>query len=353
MNKPQSALLALVAVFFGGVCYYQWSSASIIATALDETTKDRDALRHRVAELEKRVQAAQDETAAVRAEAPPIQRATSIRNGTVTSSKIGTADSLPGPMQAMESPEMRRLMAVEQKGRLDARYAPLFKSLGLAPSQLDRLKQLLVDKQNAAMDVMAAARAQGLTGPDSRSQIQALTQQTNSELDASIRNLLGDSAYQQFQQFDRTQQQRAIVDQLASRLSYTDSPLSSAQADQMVQLLAVNSPAPSAGNTGDIATGSASVRYGTVVRSSGGPAAATTIVNVLGGGSGAPITSDALSQAQSVLTPTQLNALQQLQAEQQAQQQMGQIMRQSLGDQGIRISTPSAGSGPPSPAPGG
>src|SRR4051812_32869569 len=57
----------------------------------------------------------------------------------------------------LANPEMQKLMAVQQKGALDSRYSSLFKQLNLSPADLEKFKNLLVEKQSAAMDVMAAA----------------------------------------------------------------------------------------------------------------------------------------------------------------------------------------------------
>jgi len=354
MKKPLIPLLAVLALVLGGLSYYEWAAAGSAAGALSAATKDRDALRRRVADLEKREQTLQDEAAELREQAQTAR--TAAASPRQMSFRTGGPGGMSGPMLALESPEMRRLMAVEQKGRLDARYAALFKSLGLPPQQLEKFKQLLVDKQSAAMDVMAAARSQGLMGPDSRGQVQSLVQDANREVDDSIKSLLGDSAYQQFQQFDRTQPQRAIVDQLASRLSYTSSPLTAQQSEQLVQVLADTAPAPASGPSGDNLAFGAGVRVATFVGGAGGGPPGAAILNVVASGSTPSITPDAVARAQTVLDSTQLEALQQIQAEQQAQQQMGQLMRQSMESQGgaPRAAAPTGGAAPPAtPSPGG
>ena len=350
-------LLAVLALLLGGTAWYQWNAAGTLAAALNKTTAERDTLSHRVADLEKHEKSLAQEAAALREQAPPASAPVPTAGGRTMTYRVGGAGGTAGPMAALESPEMRRLMAVGQRSQLDARYAPLFKSLGLPPQQLDKFKQLLVDKQNSALDVMAAARSQGIT-PDNRGQLQSLMQQANREVDDGIKDLLGDTAYQQFQQFDRTQTQRAIVDQLASRLSYTDAPLTPQQSEQMVQLLSETTPpAPTAGPGGDTMMFSIAIRVTSV---NGGTDVATAVAppffSATVRGPITSITNDTVNRAQSVLNPTQVGALQQLQAEQQAQQQMGQLMRQSMDAQGggfhLSSSVDTSGA-PPPPAPGG
>jgi len=214
-------------------------------------------------------------------------------------------------MAMMDKPEIQKLMAIQQKAALDANYAALFKNLNLSPAQLEQFKSLLVEKQTAVTDALAAARAQGINPRTDPEDFQKLVTDAQAEADASIKSALGDAAYAQYQQYQQTMPQRNVVNQLAQSLSYTSTPLTSDQSEQMVQILAANTP-PSA--------------------SSGGNGIRTTIAAAFGGGFGAaqvntPITNDAITQAATVLAPAQVLALQQLQAAQQAQAQLQAAMR--------------------------
>lgn len=210
----------------------------------------------------------------------------------------------------LNNPEMQKLMAVQQKGALDSRYSSLFKQLNLSPADLEKFKNLLVEKQSAVMDVMAAARSEGLTGRENRDQIRDLVQNAQNEVDNTIRSTLGDAAYAQYQNYEATQPQRAVVSQLEQRLSYSSTPLSDTQSQQLVQILAETSPTRDSNASGRpiVSLGAAS-----------GPGA------VFFGGP--TITADAVNRAQSVLTAQQLSALQSLQQEQQASAQLRQQMR--------------------------
>jgi hypothetical protein len=207
----------------------------------------------------------------------------------------------------MDSPEAQRLLGIQQRAALDAKYSALFKAMHLAPEQLEKFKSLLVEKQNAVLDVMAAARAQGLNPRDNRTEIAQLIQGTQAEVDSSIRNALGDAAYSQYQTFEQTVPQRNTVGQLEARLSYTDQPLTPQQSDSLVSILASNATGANRTNAG----------------------AAGGMLGRLGGtaGGSATITDAAVNQAQTVLSGPQVQALQQLQQEQQAQAKLRQLMR--------------------------
>ena len=247
----------------------------------------------------------------------------------------------PGPnmaanfMAMMEKPEIQKLMAQQQRGALDGHYAALFKSLNLSPEQLEKFKNLLVEKQTAIADVLAAARAQGLDPRTDPQEFRKLISETQGDIDANIKSTLGDAGYAQYQQYQQTLPQRNVVSQLEQSLSYTNTPLTSAQSDQLLQILANNSPAasPGANNRQAVVTG-----FG------------------IGGATGpsARVTDTAIAQAQGLLAPAQLQALQQIQQTQQAQAQLALAMRNQFGG-GQTRTTPPTTTVPTTPAkkPGG
>ena len=204
----------------------------------------------------------------------------------------------------MDTPEMQQLIALRARGQLDGRYADLFAKLRLSPAQLQRLQQLLVDKQNTTRDVMAAMRSQGLsTRRDNAEQTRSLIQDANAEIDAQIRAELGEAVFAQYQEYERTQPQRTLVNRVSQRLSYSGEPLSEQQADLLVSLFAETAPASPS-------------------RSPGPPGMPSYRPSAL--------TDEALVRAGSVLTPTQLAALQQLHQEQEAQNQLMRRARQGM-----------------------
>jgi hypothetical protein len=203
----------------------------------------------------------------------------------------------------MANPDFAKAMNVQQRAALDARYATLFKKLNLNPAELEKFKDLLVERQSARMDVMNAARESGLNPRDNRDELRKLTEEAQAEVDANIKVALGETRFDQYQNYETTQPQRTVISQLDQRLSYTSTPLNSTQSEFLVNALAAsNAPAADQGAPGNW----------------GGPGRTA-------------ITDDVIQRAQSILTPDQLAALKQLQAEQQAQQQVRELMRAGAG----------------------
>lgn len=237
----------------------------------------------------------------------------------------------------MDRPEMAHLMAIQQKGQIDARFAALFKNLGLPADKLAQLKALLADKLSAPTDVLAAAGPQGIDPVRNPQEFTKLIQDTQSELDDKIKSLLPPGDYAQYQNYLQTEPQRAVVSQLQQSLSYSDTQITPAQADQLVQILA-----DTAGSKGAVAgTGP-----GANVAFAMGPFPS----NGMGPGSwgATPITDEAIARAQSVLSAPQIQALQDIQQQQQAAAQLRQLLMQNFGRRG---NAPTPGASGPAPSP--
>ena len=328
-------LLPLVLLVLAGVMaglYVAKQRELTAATArFDAERKD---LRANIWDLNKRIKQLEGELALAGSTPGARTAATAPRGGAANAGRGGLnlnnltqlASQFLGSMTAsFDSPETKRLMAIQQRAQLDGRYADLFKSLNLPPDQLEQLKTLLVDRQSAALDVLSVANAQGINALSSPEEIRNLARDTQAKVDGDIKSLLGDQGFTQYQGYEQTLPQRAVADQLAQRLSYTATPLTPDQREQMVQVLAATSPTTSVAENADFSVMTNAIGF---IGAGGG--------NTLSlGGAGAPsvsstINNDAIARSGSVLSAPQVTALQQLQQEQQAQQQMGSAMQKNI-----------------------
>lgn len=332
------ALVAATGVFYA---VQQQKALKTVRFAAESLEKERNDLRKKLWDAEKRRGELEAQLrnrpggpgGDAGPEGPPPGPESGVVDAAIRFAGVAEGGPFGRFMAAMDDPEVQRLMAMQQRGALDARYAALFKSLNLSPAQLEQFKNLLVEKRTAVADVMAAARSQGLTGRENRDELRALVQNAQAEVDASIRASIGDAAYAQYQGFEQTQAQRNVVSQLQQRLSYTDAPLTDTQTEQLVQVLAT-------------ATESSNPRAATVRTPAGRIG--------FGGSGGAQITDAALTQAASVLSASQQQALQQLQAEQQAQAQLARLMRDQMRNGrngGGKTASGSSSTSTPAPAP--
>lgn len=226
--------------------------------------------------------------------------------------------------RAMDRPEMQKLFALQRKSALDGRYATLFKSLNLSPDQLEKFKNLLVDKTTAVSDVAIAAREQGINPRTDRDAYRKLLADAQNGIESEIHDLLGDAGFSQYQHYEHTQPQRNVVTQLEQRLSYTSTPLTPAQSAQLVDILAATNTSTQS-NPGFRGRAAVNNFYG---------------VNT----SQAAISETAINQALGLLAGPQVDALRQLQQEQQAQAELAAAMRREF--QAARPNPPASNPAP-------
>ena len=350
MKSSKTYLLVILACTTIGGAAYAWKQyqelIQLRAAALG--TDERSDLQKRLWAAEKRAKDLADQLAAARTRGEEA----SDENANPDNANRGNRSNL-GPMgpggrggdfmAALQKPEIQRLLATQQKAQLDARYASLFKNLNLTPAQLEKFKNLLVERQTSMMDVMTAARDQGVNPRTDPKGFQQLLAGTQAEIDASIKAAIGDDAFNKYKTFDQTAPQRGTTDQLSQRLSYSATPLTADQSAAMLKILSQTAPARAATTGGP--TMSANV---TVIADAGpgagrgGPGGSMNVVAGFGGGAGAsaPITDATINMAQGVLSGPQIEALKQLQAEQQAQQKIGEAFRQTMGGNNGNTGTP-------------
>ena len=317
MSPRLTNILLGVALLSCGIYAYQWhSQLQSLQANLDELKGERDRLNRRIAEL-KEAKPSPSEPVIALQETEPVESMRPGRPGFTPGENAGPppeafrgGDGQARFMAMLDNPEIQKLMTIQQKAALDSRFASLFKSLNLSPADLEKFKSLLVEKQAAVIDARVAARGQGLTGPENRDALRQIIANAQAEVDNTIRSTLGEATFAQYQTYEQTQSERNLVNQLQQRLSYSASPLTDTQSNQVVALLAANNSANNQGTNSSTPTGPRN--NFSQFRNSGG--------NV-------PITDAVIASSQSILTSTQLSALTQLQQEQQAQAQLAAQMR--------------------------
>lgn len=339
MKSPSNLLVAVLAALVLALGALAWSEYRDLVVLRAQLAGNESAtLTKQLADARRTIKSLEDRLAAMRGRGN--------RAGGEQAGDGGGAGEQGGPggprpggrfgaFAAMSAnPEFQKLMAIEMKGRISQTYAALFKSLNLSPEQLSQFQALLADKQQAVVDVMQAAREQGInprTDPDG---FKTLLNQAVSQTDQSIQQVLGDAGFQQYQQYQQTLPERNTVNSLLQQLSYTQTPLTDDEANQMIALLSQTQP-QRAGN-------------GTAGTNNGGGPGPGGIVSLMNGGGTAKVTDEAIAQAQGVLSAPQIAALQQVQQQQQAQQQIQQLMRSA--NQGNGQGSPSQGT-PSNPTP--
>ena len=216
----------------------------------------------------------------------------------------------------LENPEFFQLLDRHRQATLDTRFAGLFRRLALGSEELATFKQLLAEKDNVALEVVAVSETQP-EGPLSGRMMTASVHAARSKVEDAIRASLGDERYAVYRDYEQTQPQRAVVAQLEQRLSYSGAPLAPGQADALVRVLAAHAPGPAAPE----------VRSAAVVVGSGAP---VVLERLRAETSAALVSEAALAESQAVLSVPQLAGLRAIQAEQQASLLAVRLIRESL-----------------------
>ncbi|MEY2879227.1 MAG: hypothetical protein RLZZ15_1607 [Verrucomicrobiota bacterium] len=361
MKSPKNFLLTLLALATAGVAVLAWRQQRELAalrTAALQSSERAD-LQRRIWDLERRNRDLADRAGAPRGEtespaatagaATPASRP----DGPPRGGRGNPLQQVAALRAALAKPDVQAMIAVQQKALVDARYAALFRQLGLPAAQRAKVEALMTEFQNTGLDVLTVATEQGVRDPQG---IRQLMEAVRADYLNGVKAALGDAAFQQFQNYEQTLPQRALVNQLQQRLSSTDTPLSPAQADQLVTILATNAPAtttaaPASGGLSQNAPPPGGPRgpagpggdAGAVVGALLGGDFGGAFAGFAGGpgttGATAVITPAAVNQSQAVLSAPQVSALQQLQQQQQTAQQLQQIIREVRG-------------APPAPPPG-
>lgn len=215
----------------------------------------------------------------------------------------------------MDNPEFIRALNLQRQAMLDARFSELFRRLGLEGDALTEFKRLLVEKENVALDVVAVSET-ATDGPLRPETLGASIRAAQSQIEQAIQSSLGGDRYAMYREYERTLAHRNTVAQLERRLSYTGAPLQPSQAEAVVRIMESNTP-------------SAAAEHGappvSVLVRSGIPDAVPVVPASVGSGR---VTDEVVTQSQTVLTPSQVDALKQIQLEQEAAMRAAQMIRE-------------------------
>ena len=214
----------------------------------------------------------------------------------------------------MEDPDFVQALTLRRHSMLDARFAELFRRLNLQGGELAAFKRLLAEKENVALDVVTVSEASP-AGPLTPELLRASVHAAQSQIEQAIHNSLGSDRYAVYRDYERTLAQRATVTQLEQRLSYTATPLTPAQAESVVRILASNTPAAPAETPAPPV--SVLVRAAVPEAVPIQPTSAAT----------GRVTEEVIAQVQTVLAPPQVEALREIQVEQQAAIRAAQMIR--------------------------
>ncbi|MBC7368394.1 MAG: hypothetical protein H7343_16555, partial [Undibacterium sp.] len=136
------------------------------------------------------------------------------------------------------NPELQQLYVRQQTMRLRSRYGAFYRSAGLTRVQIEKFERAMADRAQAAIDFPAVAVAQGLKKSDPA--VLKLSHEAEEVKARALREVLGDAAYSELRNYERTSALRGVARELAGELYFTEAPLGARQADQLTEIVAAS-----------------------------------------------------------------------------------------------------------------
>ena len=236
MKTPYLVLTALLAgtvLVLGSLAWRQHSELiRLRAAALDQG--DRAALQKRIWDAEKRAQLSEARALAAQAVATESPPEPTDPTAKAQVKNLPPADKKgPTPQEILaflSNPEMQLKLANKFREQVDARYGTLLKNLNLSGPQQAQMRELLIERQGAVIDVAAAMLAAG--GKLKEKDLQTLVTGAQDETDRKLQATFGPAIYAQFQTYENAQLFRGATSDLQKNLARSNVPLNPSQAEQ-------------------------------------------------------------------------------------------------------------------------
>lgn len=132
----------------------------------------------------------------------------------------------------MKDPNMKEMMRAQQKMALKKMYGPLIADLKLPPDQQQKLNDLLLDQQMQTLE-----RSQEMFKEDGVDMKKMASIDTVKANEAAIQEVLGPEKFEEFQEYKKTMTERMQLGEIKELLQETGSPLRDDQTKQMLVMM--------------------------------------------------------------------------------------------------------------------
>jgi hypothetical protein len=198
----------------------------------DRTEQLKDSVQEAIRE-QREAEAILAETATERSEAAAETDQTTVRDRITTPQpQKDKQDKTPrtlfsGIAKMMKNPEMREAMRSQHRVQMARFYEPLFRKLNLSPEDREKLGNLLTDRQMAAMTIM---------GDDTENRFEGIMEQQQA-VDAQIQDLLGEVAYETYEDYQKSLGERFAIVQFQDQLKTAGLEMDPVQEEALVEIM--------------------------------------------------------------------------------------------------------------------
>ena len=221
------SLAAALAIAFA---FREWHEARRLAAASEQARVMR-------LELNRQLSAAEDMLREARLQTADLDRALKIAKARSEPEPESVSQPEPGNSSAAATLHARYMKAY--RDNLGGQWGLLFQLLGLSQDQIEKLKDLLAQREENDITVQQTANRRGMDV--SSPEMQALDDELDRQNKAAIAALLGRKGYAQYRDYYHDRAVLPIVGDLAGDLYSTESPLTAPQAQQLIGILADSS----------------------------------------------------------------------------------------------------------------
>jgi hypothetical protein len=224
-KKIQVLVGAVFLLLLGGMSYQFWLIRKLSAQLSGERMA-RDEIKKHALAPETEGHPANSRSSIAKSSEPPIGKAAN----NLSRPPAPTRDRL------FTSPEASKLMEKLSEPSIHFMFGPFYAMRGLNPQQIESFERLLFDAQQQRLDLAGAATENGV--PLNSKALLPLTEEARNKLSDGLLKVLGNEGYQQYSEFLPTVSIRKCVQEVASELYYTATPVTPADAEKLVKILA-------------------------------------------------------------------------------------------------------------------
>lgn len=248
MRTKSTLVVAAAAALAIGFAVHEARESRHVQAELAALAAERADLQTQLRDLRLNVAASERRTA-------DLQR--QLQSATVL--KSATAFAMPGPTSAEIQRSAGRLslgsmspaeIRTRNENNMDAAYAALYRQLGWSTAERKRFRDAMLERMESGERLFraAVATAQAENPKIDRAErfevFKATNAQVQVEQQGDVRRIFGEAAGRALEHFQETMPVRPIANQLATSLFNSETPLTPAQADRLVEVLARHSRGP-------------------------------------------------------------------------------------------------------------
>ena len=273
MKNVVLAILALIVVALGAVCVVQRQAAQQSARQIAALQRSLAEQTTRLTSAEQRAQAGQraqaesmnqsqqlradlalasnrvaaletERLAAATNAAPSALRAMAAqrRAGLAAGGQDAAAEGNDGTRfmgalaKMMKSPEMQSMVREQMRTVFEPIYAPLIQELNLSAEDADAFKNLLIERQMAQLGPSMELQQGNKDDAQRKAALDAINS-GKQNVNTMIHELLGDKAYERYQAYEQTEQERMSLNQFKQELSSGGASLDQTAQERLVQAM--------------------------------------------------------------------------------------------------------------------